>query len=161
MNQLPVEIVRSDRRKRTLQASIVDGTIRVRVPAGLSHDEERVLVDKLVARVRRKATSDGVDLGQRARSMARRFGLPEPDHISWSDRQNSRWGSCTPADGTIRISNRVATMPKFVLDYVVLHELAHLEVPGHGDDFQAIVSRYEFTERARGYLMAMGQSGAD
>lgn len=159
MNQLPVEIVRSDRRKRTLQASIVDGTIRVRVPAGLSHDEESVLVERLVARVRRKATSGDVDLGQRARSMARRFGLPEPAHISWSDRQNTRWGSCTPADGTIRISNRVATMPRFVLDYVVLHELAHLEVPGHGDDFQAIVSRYEFTERARGYLMAISQSG--
>jgi predicted metal-dependent hydrolase len=160
MNELPVEIVRSDRRKRTLQASIVDGAIRVRVPAGLSQDEERVLVDRLVARVRRKTTSHSVDLRQRARALARRFGLPEPAQISWSDRQNTRWGSCTPANGTIRISNRVAVMPEFVLDYVVLHELAHLEVPGHGDDFQAIVGRYEFTERARGYLMAISQSGA-
>jgi hypothetical protein len=43
-------------------------------------------------------------------------------------------------------------MPGYVLDYVVLHELAHLLVPGHGKDFWSLVDGYGRTERARGYL---------
>ena len=43
-------------------------------------------------------------------------------------------------------------MPSWVLDYVLVHELAHLRVPGHGPKFWALVDRYPRTERARGYL---------
>jgi hypothetical protein len=39
-----------------------------------------------------------------------------------------------------------------VRDYVLVHELAHLLVPGHGPDFWSLVQRYPRTERARGYL---------
>jgi len=158
MNDLPIEIVRSERRKSTLQASVVAGTIRVMVPAGMPRDEEQRLVDKLVARIRRTVEAGTVDLPTRASALARRFDLPEPSEISWSARQNTRWGSCTPSRGAIRISNRLATVPAFVLDYVLVHELAHLAVAGHGRDFEALVGRYELAERARGYLMALNQS---
>ena len=57
---------------------------------------------------------------------------------------------------TIRISDRLLKMPDFVHDYVVVHELAHLEVPKHGPEFWKRVNRYPKTERARGYLMAIG-----
>jgi predicted metal-dependent hydrolase len=160
MSEFPVEIIRSDRRKRTLQASVVDGTIRVRVPAGLPHEEERRLVSELVGKIRRKLEAGAVDLPSRASNLARRYQLPEPTEIAWSDRQNLRWGSCTPDHGTIRISNRLATVPAFVLDYVLVHELAHLEVAGHGADFKALENRYELAERARGYLMALGRTSA-
>ena len=43
-------------------------------------------------------------------------------------------------------------MPDWVLDYVLVHELAHLVVPGHGPQFWSLVDRYPRTERARGYL---------
>ncbi|HEX5523512.1 MAG TPA: M48 family metallopeptidase, partial [Pedococcus sp.] len=79
-------------------------------------------------------------------------GVAKPTSIRWVANQQSRWGSCTPADGTIRISTRVRGMPGYVLDYVVLHELAHLLVPGHGKDFWTLVGGYPRTERARGYL---------
>ena len=65
-----------------------------------------------------------------------------------------RWGSCTPADGTIRISARLASEPGWVLDYVIVHELAHLVVAGHNRRFWALVRRYPRSERARGWLMA-------
>jgi predicted metal-dependent hydrolase len=42
-----------------------------------------------------------------------------------------------------------------VLDYVIVHELAHLEVAGHNDRFWQLVNRYPLTERARGYLIAV------
>jgi hypothetical protein len=63
-----------------------------------------------------------------------------------------RWGSCTPANRTIRISSRLKQMPEWVLDYVLVHELAHLLVAAHDASFWALVDRYERTERARGYL---------
>jgi predicted metal-dependent hydrolase len=68
----------------------------------------------------------------------------------------TRWGSCTPENGTIRISTRVASFPGWVLDSVILHELAHLVEPGHGKEFQAIIDRYPYAERARGFLIAAG-----
>lgn len=64
----------------------------------------------------------------------------------------TRWASCTPADGTIRISDRLRDVPAWVLDYVLVHELAHLLVPGHGADFWALVRGYPKMERAIGYL---------
>lgn len=160
MPELPVEIIRSERRKRTLQASVIDGAIRVRVPAGLPRDEEERLVNDLVSKIKRKLEAGEVDLGSRAAKLARRYQLPEPDDISWSDRQNLRWGSCTYGDGTIRISSRLASVPDFVLDYVIVHELAHLEASGHGADFKALENRYKLAERARGYLMALRHTGA-
>lgn len=132
----------------------------MRVPAGLPPAEERRMVDELVAKVRKKARAGTVDLRARAATLARRFDLPEPGEISWSSRQNTRWGSCTSADGRIRISDRLASVPPFVLDYVIIHELAHLVIDGHGPDFDALVRRYDLAERARGYLMALNQTGS-
>ena len=152
---LPVQVIRSPRRKKTVQARVVAGTIVVRVPDGLSDSEEARLVESMVQKVSRKMTADGVDLAVRARRLARRFDLPEPASISWSDRQNTRWGSCTSSQSSIRISNRLSSVPEFVLDFVIIHELAHLRVSGHGPDFQALVSRYPLAERATGYLMAL------
>ncbi len=152
---IPVRVIRSPRRKKTVQARVVDGTIVVRVPDGLSDSEEARLVESMVQKVSRKMTADGVDLAIRARRLARRFDLPEPRSIEWSDRQNTRWGSCTSSQGSIRISNRLVAVPDFVLDFVILHELAHLRVAGHGPDFKALMARYPLAERATGYLMAL------
>ncbi len=72
--------------------------------------------------------------------------------MRWVTNQNTRWGSCTPSEGTIRLSHRLRTMPPWVIDYVLVHELVHLLVPGHGADFWALVARYPRTERAKGFL---------
>ena len=63
-----------------------------------------------------------------------------------------RWASCTPAEGTIRVSDRLRDVPDHVLDYVLLHELAHLLVPGHGPAFWRLLASYPRLERARGFL---------
>lgn len=155
MAELSVDVIRSKRRKRTLSARVIDGRIEVRVPAGMDPEEEMRLVDELLARARRKISSATVDLRRRAAELAARYRLPTPVSVEWSSRQMKRWGSCTPDDGRIRISDRLADMPPWVLDSVLVHELAHLEVNGHGPEFQDLVDRYELTERARGYLIAV------
>ena len=156
MTDLPVDVIRSKRRKRTVQAYVADGRLRVMVPDGLSPDEEERLVAQMTERIARKLSSEGVDLEQRARALAREYGLPAPSGIEWSDRQMRRWGSWS-SDGRIRISNRLASMPSWVLDWVLIHELAHLQEPNHGPGFRALVGRYELAERAMGYLMAKSE----
>ena len=127
------------------------------IPARFSADEERAWVDAMILRLaagdKRRRPSDA-QLLARATDLSRRFlgGLAKPVSIAWVTNQSSRWGSCTPADGTIRISERVKGMPSWVLDYVILHELTHLLQPGHGGEFWSLLGSYPRTERARGYL---------
>jgi hypothetical protein len=124
-------------------------------------DEER-WVKEMVRRVERRAATDGIDLTARAEALATRYGLPRPQAIRWVDNQEWRWGSCTPSDRAIRISSRLVGEPGWVLDYVIVHELAHLSVPRHNERFWALVRRYPRAERAHGFLMARGlEPGAD
>jgi hypothetical protein len=152
-----VELVRSTARRRSATAFVRDGRVVVQVPAGMDPVEEARLVEQLVDRVsgRLRATEVGGDdhLAVRARGLAERFldGVM-PASVTWSARMRRRWGSCTPADGTIRVSQVLAAFPAYVLDYVLVHELAHLQEPGHGPAFRALVDRYPDAARARGFL---------
>ena len=157
IEDLPIEIVRSSRRKKTAQALVRGGRLRVMLPAGMDRDEEARVVDQLVEQVSRKSARRSTDLAERARAVAARYGLNEPASVEWSDRQNIRWGSCTPANGSIRISHRLQGAPGWVLDGVLVHELAHLDERGHGPAFQALVSRYPLVERVIGYLIAKSE----
>ena len=128
----------------------------------MSVAEEAEWVEKMVMRfqartLRRQLNSEGA-LQRRARELNREYfgGRLKWSSLSYVTNQSSRFGSCSPADATIRISAALATMPSFVRDYVIVHELAHLEVPNHSAAFWKLVNRYPLTERARGYLMAKG-----
>jgi hypothetical protein len=133
-----------------------DKTI-VMVPSRLSKAEEEqwvaTILERLAERERRRRPSDDI-LAARARDLSRRYldGRAEPVSVRWVDNQRTRWGSCTPDDGSIRLSTRLRGMPNWVVDYVLVHELAHLLVPGHGPHFWELVARYPKAERARGYL---------
>ena len=155
---LPVEVIRSRRRKKTSSARIVDGVIHVRIPAWLSRRQEAETVADLVAKVHKahELAERGADLHERAGRLADRYGLPTPTSIRWVSNQHQRWGSCTPSTGEIRISSRLRRVPDYVLDYVIVHELAHLLTPGHGAEFQALEARFSQRERATGFLEAMG-----
>ena len=148
--------MRSARRRKTVQARRVGGVLRVRIPDWLSAEEEAAAVERLRLRFDRAQRTAQVDLAARTTGLADRHGLPHPAAIRWVANQEQRWGSCTPSTGTIRISDRMAAFPDWVLDYVLVHELAHLVESGHGPAFWGLVARYPLTERARGYLIAKG-----
>jgi predicted metal-dependent hydrolase len=127
------------------------------LPSRLSKAEEEqwiaTILERLAERERRRRPSDA-DLENRAHELSRRHlgGRAIPASVRWVGNQRARWGSCTPDDGTIRLSTRLRGMPAWVVDYVLVHELAHLIVPGHGADFWKLVGNYPKAERARGYL---------
>ncbi len=153
-----VEVRRSKRRRRTVSAYRDGDRIVVMIPASLSRAEEAEWVQTMVARLekserRRRPSDDG--LLQRALGLNNRYlgGLATPESVRWVENQQSRWGSCTPGDRTIRLSARLQGMPSWVIDYVLVHELAHLLEPGHDARFWAWVERYPQAERARGYLL--------
>ena len=153
---MKVEVVRSHRRRKTVQAREVAGVLRISIPANMSKAEEEHWVAEMTRRMERRAAAGSIDLEARARTLASRYGLREPSSIRWVDNQEWRWGSCTPSEGTIRISSRLAREPQWVIDYVVVHELAHLSYAGHGKRFWSLVGRYPLTERAKGFLIARG-----
>jgi predicted metal-dependent hydrolase len=154
-----VEVHRSAKRRKTVQAREVDGVLRVSIPATMTKADEEKWVAEMMRRMQRRSCSASIDLAERASLLAGRHRLPRPASIRWVDNQRWRWGSCTPVDGVVRISSRLAGEPGWVLDYVIVHELAHLNVPHHGPAFWEVVNRYPKAERARGFLMARGLDG--
>jgi predicted metal-dependent hydrolase len=153
----PLEIHRSPRRRRSAAASARDGVVVVRLPAGLSDGEEERLVTDLVAKVtgasRAAARGGDAALQRRADQLADRYldGV-RASSVRWSARMRRRHGSCTPAEGSVRISRALATAPAYVLDHVLVHELAHLQVADHGPRFHALVDRHPHAARATGWL---------
>ena len=115
------------------------------------------MIDGLVRRVTRRVQVDALGgdaaLAARADVLADRYldGV-RASSVTWSSRMGQRYGSCTPADGRIRVSAQLAAHPSYVVDAVVMHELAHLQVPDHSAAFAALVARYPQADRARGFL---------
>lgn len=145
----------SRRRRRTVGAQASAGRLTLLVPASMPRSEVVHWADHFIRRgrvVRRPASDE--ELAQRADELSRRYldGSAQPVAISWSTRQQSRWGSCTSADGTIRISTRLQHAPEWVRDAVIVHELAHLIERGHGPRFRELVSRYPKYDLAMAYL---------
>jgi len=156
-----IEIVRSERRSKSVSARVVSGRMVVHAPATMDDAELQSIIARLQQRIQkrqaRRALDDG-ELERRARELNRRYfdGKLSWTSIVWSTAQEkSRWGSCTSALGTIRLSSRLAETPTWVRDYVLMHELAHLVEGNHGPRFWRLVNRYPKTERARGYLLAL------
>lgn len=158
-----LELVRSTRRRRSASAQARDGRIVVQLPAGLSAAEEERLIAGLVAKVTDRVRARQLDdaaLLARACDLADRYvdGV-RPVSVTWSSRMQKRYASCSYAAGTIRISNRLAGAPDYVLDSVLVHELAHLVEHDHGPAFRALVARYPDEERATAFLQGLEFAG--
>ncbi|GAB2499978.1 hypothetical protein CATRI_03130 [Corynebacterium atrinae] len=154
-----IEVIRSARRTRTVQARQVGQKIIVRIPARMSAAEEKKAVASIVDRLRHKTTSSHTsdeDLQARAEALNNSVleGRATVGSIRWVANQQRRWGSCTPSTGDIRISDRLKDVPSYVVDAVIVHELTHTFIPGHGPEFWVWADKVPKAERAKGYLEA-------
>lgn len=162
LDQYPnIEIRRSARRKRTVAAQREGDKTIILAPQKISEKELESIVRSLVARLDKRQLLQRSDeeLERRAHELVAEYlgttlALLRPDGVSlrWVTNQNSRWGSCTPVQGTIRISHRLQGVPDYVLDAVLLHELVHLIEPAHNANFYNFMNRYADHERANAFL---------
>ena len=152
-----VEVRRSTRRRRSVSAYREGDRTIVLIPARMTRAEEaewvEVMLKQLDDQERRSKPSDR-ELLDRAHRLARDHldGRAVPASVRWVGNQRTRWGSCTVDDRSIRLSDRLQAMPDWVVDYVLLHELAHLIEPSHGRQFWDLLQTYPHLERARGFL---------
>lgn len=162
---LPVRIIRSSKRRKTSQARLKDGYIEVRIPDFLSTHEEQRIITKLLESLQKKSSSHILgdeELMVVAQELNENFleGRAQFSSIRWVDNQNYRWGSCTPSQGSIRISSRLRDVPPYVLHAVVIHELVHTFIPGgHSAEFWSWAYKAPLVERARGFLEAYQRYG--
>lgn len=154
-----IRLIASTRRTKTISASFRDGMIQLAVPATMPDEHIVTSARGLVAKIKqrqqlaqRTPTDDA--LHQRALHLARVWlgGQVEPNSVVWSDRQTTLWGSCTPTTKNIRISSMLKGMPQWVIDGVLVHELAHLKYSGHGHDFQQFAAQYPKLPEADAFL---------
>lgn len=154
---MEVVVKRSKKRRKTVQARMVEGKMEVLAPASLSEAALKDHIASLQARLEKKsAPRDDAHLDARARYLNRKYfsGDLSWESIRYSLRQERRRGSCNHWARTLLISQRLTGVPQWVEDYVIVHELAHLIEPNHGKRFKALVRRYPLAERAIGFLMA-------
>jgi predicted metal-dependent hydrolase len=160
-----VEVRRSRRRKRTVSAYRRDGKVIVMIPDRFTRAEEAEWVTTMLRRLdnseqRRRRTD--AQLMRRARELSHDYlhDKVQATSVRWVDNMTTRWASCTTTSGEIRLSDRLQTMPAWVVDYVLLHELAHLIEPSHNKRFWHWVDRYPRSERAQGYLEGVAHAVA-
>lgn len=166
-----IEIRRSHRRRKTISGRIENDRVVVMVPAGLSQAAEDKAVADILTKLRKqqrrknaRAYMSDEELATYVRNIDQKYcgGRAQPLHTEWSRDVRTRWGSCTTTTRTIRLHPLLATMPKYVMDYVIVHELCHLTTPGgHTAEFWAAVDAYPKVERARGYLEAAAKYDLD
>lgn len=155
---MKIIIIRSRRRKKTVSARVKrrGAVLEVRVPAWLSSVKAKDYADKFLMGIetRSKRVASDSFLEKRAKRLNKNYlgGKIKSFAISWSKRQKKSFGVCNHNERTIRISDRVKKAPLWVIDYLVLHELAHILEPNHGKRFWQIVRKYPKIERAKGFL---------
>jgi predicted metal-dependent hydrolase len=57
-------------------------------------------------------------------------------------RMKTKWGSCNPRAGTIRLNTDLAKKPRECLEYIVVHEMVHLLEPTHNARFIALMNQF-------------------
>jgi hypothetical protein len=156
-----VEVRRSKRAKRNVTAYRDNEKTVVTVPTRMAKRDIPAYVNELVTRLddRDERSTSQALLEQRARRLSKKYLAQDlfethevPVSIRWVTNQNARWGSCTPGEGTIRLSHRMIRMPAFVIDSVIVHELIHLLIADHSEAFYALMAKYPEHEKAKAYL---------
>jgi hypothetical protein len=156
-----VEVRISNRRKKTSEAKWVGGRIVVSLPAHLDVESRQKTIDWLVERLlTRHSLQCGLDdagLLARAVALSDRYLIgTRPQSVRWVTNQTARWGSCSYYSGHIRVSHRLRAVPEWVLDSVLVHEVAHLTHPDHSRAFHKLAGAYPRHKEAGVFLAGYG-----
>ena len=159
-----IEIRASSRRKKTGTAHWSGSRIVVQIPDRLKGRERSRFVDDLVERLltqRPQNAAGDASLEDRARALAETYnGGVAASSVRWVKNQQARWASCSPATREIRVSSRLRQCPEWVIDAVLVHELAHLNEADHSPAFYEIANRHPRQDESalflEGYALGLG-----
>ncbi|WEV69395.1 SprT family zinc-dependent metalloprotease [Bifidobacterium sp. ESL0775] len=163
VDDLEISVTRKTMRNMYLRIKPPTGKIEVTAPARISDAEivgfvreRRSWIERQRKRVEEKAASpafEWTDERKRAAQANIHAQLPallerwvpvigrRPTHITLR-LMTSRWGSCTPKTGRIRLNLQLGLMDPRFLEYVLVHEMTHLWANGHGPEFQRRMGEY-------------------
>lgn len=148
---------RSARRRKTISLTRKGEQWQLAVPQAYDAARHSGQIAQLITRMERRAArsvhSDAALL-ERALLLNERYfeDAIAPRSVVWSSAQRERFGSTTTATGDIRISTQLREVPDWVIDSVIVHELAHLREPDHSAEFKKLTARYERTGDADIFL---------
>lgn len=152
---MKIKVIKSRKRRKTASAQIKNNFLEIRLPSSLSSRQEEEIIKNLLKKIqsKNKIRTDNFLLKRAIYLYKKFFPPPLPSlTVSWSLRQKRSFGSCQPKKKIIRINHRLKKAPLWVIDYLLIHEMAHLLFPHHQKKFWQLVNRYPKTERARGFL---------
>lgn len=166
-----VVVRRSRRRTRGLSAFWEGGQAVIAVPARLTLEDEDYWIPRMVGRLEGSVATASAQRGAgqgdealmvRAMELSAKYlgRRAVPTSVRWVRNQTTRWGSATPARGTIRLSHQLQGMPDWVVDYVLLHELTHLIHANHGAAFWNELSGYRRLAEAKAFLHGVSYASA-
>ena len=120
-----------------VSVSLEDGAFQISTPTGISEEDRAAAVKEVVERwYRREAARLLPEIVERWQS---RVSRKKPTQVLIRS-QRRRWGSCS-SDGSIRLNCRIIMAERALIDYVVVHELAHLAVMDHSPRYWKRVER--------------------
>jgi predicted metal-dependent hydrolase len=108
-------------------------TMELRCPPGTTGEGRRHVLDLWYRRQLEALISTLLD------TWSPRVGVPRPSY--GIRRMKTKWGSCSEATGRVWLNTELAKKPRRALEYVVVHELAHVAIHGHGDVFITLLDR--------------------
>ena len=133
-----VRVIVSSTDARAVEVRFDHWSFRIAVPIGLDESKRYDEIRKAVVQWYRQRASRL--LPRTVGLWRKRMGWPETPGVLVRD-QRQRWGSCAP-DGTLRFNWRVVMLKPDLVEYVVVHELAHLNVNNHSTEYWSLVSRF-------------------
>lgn len=141
-----LHVKHSARRKKTVTLKRSGGQWELAAPMHYDVRTDLAQIAQLLTRLSAKsgAEASDEDLLARARTLNSAYFKDdiEPQSVKWVENQNSRWASCSAVSNSIRVSHRLQAVPDWVLDAVLVHELAHLRESDHGPRFRELTERY-------------------
>lgn len=151
-------LVERKRRVKNVNARLRGSVLRVSAPPGMREGDLAPVVENLARKLLRRAHASRVNKEADALALSRKVAgrFPEPPSVGrvmFVTTQRSRWGSYSPRTDTVRLNAALRSMPPWVLEAVVAHELAHAFHPDHSPSFWRLLREVcPETDLARSFL---------
>ena len=153
------------KRVKNINARLRESTLLISAPLNTPQATLDQVIPELGRRLVRRARARQVNVEEDALALAHRIAARFPNKlevasVQFVTTQESRWGSYSPATRTIRLHAALREMPRWVLEAVVAHELAHVTHRDHSPAFWALLRRAcPDTDRARAFLAGVSWLG--